>query len=167
MAGDEVEKFVPYRKAGGHRTQAQREAEGLEVLRLKRMGMVDSQIAQTLNMSIPTVHVRKREALALFGESTAAEYREVIKQQYEVLIQASMPGVQAEDPQAIGNMTRILANMSRLLGVDAPQTVDLNVTVETEQEKQMREMFARMEAQTAAAEEALIVDGEVVEDGGP
>jgi hypothetical protein len=159
---DEVEKFTPYRKAGGHRTKGQKQAEMLEVLRMKRLGYLDSQVAEALNMSIPTVHVRRREALELFGESTVEEYRKEIGQQYDILLQATIEGVQAKDEKMIAAATRILQAKARLVGADQPAQVEMTVTVETEQEKRLAEVFAKMEADQAAAEEE-IVDAEVVE----
>lgn len=162
--GHEYLPAIPgaYRKAGGHRTKKQVEAEALAALDMKRQGYIDSQIAERLGMSLATVARRVEQALALFGEPTAAQYRALVAQQYDSLYQQLVPDIAAGDHDAIGKATAILDRKAKLLGLEAPQQIELAVQVETIQDATLRNLLRQAEEE-AAQREARIVDGEVVE----
>jgi hypothetical protein len=155
-------EVVPYRMAGGHRTKRQRQAECLEVLRLKRLGWIDSQIGNQLGMSIPTVHRRLTQALDMFGQPEARHYRMVIAQQYDMLLQVAMQGVEQGDLESVRAAVSILDRKAKLLGVEAPTQVEVHATVETEQERGLRDLLDQAERE-AKARESAVVDGETVE----
>lgn len=152
------------RPGNGYRTEKERQAEELEVLRLKVLGYRDNVIAEQMRMSLPTVRKRLRAAVAQHGPQRVEEYREVCAQRYEALVAMALDeyknGAGLAAIAEVRNLTREYAD---LVGAKAPVQVDLAVTVETEQEKQLREMLAQAERDTAAREQ-VIVEGEVVTD---
>lgn len=152
-----------YRKAGRHRTKKQREAEALAVLDMKRMGYIDTQIATRLSLSLATVARRVDQALDLFGQPTAAKYRELVAQQYDSLYQQLVPDITLGDHDAIAKAIMILDRKAKLLGLEAPQQIELAVQVETIQDATLRDLLDRAKAE-AAERESQIVDGEVFED---
>lgn len=159
-----VELADVQRSRNGYRAPGEREAEELEVLRLKVLGYRDSVIAETLKMSLPTVKKRLQAAVKQHGQTRVEEYREVCAQRYEALVAMALDeyknGAGLAAIAEVRNLTREFAD---LVGAKAPVQVDLAVTVETEQEKQLREMLAQAERDTAAREQ-VIVEGEVVTD---
>ena len=163
MTTQEVEVFQPYPK-GYHRSKNEQEAEAIEALRLKILGWRDVQIAEKLNLTRQTVSLRLRHAIKTHGKATVAEYREIAAQRYESLIAAALEhGRNQDNPlEAIRIAGDLTAKFAKLVGAEAPAQVEAHVTVETEQEKQLRDLLAQAE-RDEKVRESQIVDAEVVE----
>ena len=160
MTSQELEKS---KSKGRHYNASEVEAQANEALRLKILGTRDIDIAAALGLSRPTVAKRIRHAIDTTGPLYVAEYREIAKQRYEVAIQALAPGVAERDPEALRLWLDATAKYARLVGAEAPPQVEMHVTVETEQERGLREMLAQAE-RDEKARETVIVEGEVVTD---
>lgn len=152
----------PGGKNGTHYTQQQIQAQAVEALRLKILGTRDHDIAETLGLSRATVAKRIAYAISELGQQTVAEYREIAKQRYEVAIQALTPGVAAQDPESIRLWLDATAKYAKLVGAEAPVQAQVEVTMVTEQEKQLRDLLAQAE-RDEKVRESVIVDAEVVE----
>lgn len=164
MTTQEVERWNPNPDGSQGRRYSATEidAQADEALRLKILGTRDADIAATLGLSRPTVVKRIRHAIASHGETRVAEYREIAKQRYEAGIAALTPGLQAGDYEAIRLWFDGTAKYAKLVGAEAPVQVEAHVTVETEQEKQLRDLLAQAE-RDEKVRESEIVDAELVE----
>lgn len=162
MIGDQVEPFKPYRRAGGHRTKNQKRAEGFEALRLKRLGYLDKQIADQLGMKIDSMRARLSEVLKEYGESSVVEYRQIVEQQLDMLLQAVMPRVQERDMDAVAEARAILNQKSKLLGLEAPVRTDVTVVQMTAQERELADLIAQAERDAKLGVDESIIEGEVV-----
>jgi DNA-binding Lrp family transcriptional regulator len=162
MTSQELEK--PRGKSkNGHYSPGAIDAQALRAMELKVKGWSDQAIAEDLGVSRVTAANRIRHAVATLGPATVTEYREIAKQRYEALIKAALD---AADPDNALEVVRVVGDLNakyaRLVGAEAPPQVDVHVTVETEQEKSLREMLAQAE-RDEKARETVIVEGEVVE----
>lgn len=101
-------------------------------------------------------------AIQTHGQATVAEYREIAKQRYEAGLAALIPLMADGNLDAIGKWMDGTAKYARLVGAEAPVQVEAHVTVETEQEKQLRDLLAQAE-RDEKVRESQIVDAEVVE----
>jgi predicted DNA-binding protein (UPF0251 family) len=161
MATQELEKVRPSLR-GRHFSPAEIDAQAIEALRLKLIGTRDVDIAEALGVSRPTVTKRLQYAIKTHGQQTVNEHREIAKQRYEVLLQAVMPGVRNGEYEAIRIAGELTAKYAKLVGAEAPVQAEVHVTVETEQEKQLRDLLAQAE-RDEKVRESEIVDAEVVE----
>lgn len=159
MTSQELERSKHY---AHHYSASEVDAQAMEALRLKVLGQRDVDIAAALGISRPTVAKRIRHAVETHGQATVAEYREVAKQRYEVAMQALAPGVKDQDYEAVRLWVETTAKYAKLVGAEAPVQVEAHVTVETEQEKQLRDLLAQAE-RDEKVRESEIVDAEVVE----
>jgi hypothetical protein len=125
------------------------------------LGWSDSEIAEKLNLARQTVQKRVAYGVQQHGQATVAEFREIAKQRYEKGLEALSTRVEEGDAEAIRLWFDGTAKYARLVGAEAPPQVDVHVTVETEQEKSLREMLAQAE-RDEKARESVIVEGEVV-----
>ena len=134
----------------------------MEALRLKVLGTRDVDIAAKLGLSRPTVAKRIRHAVQTHGPHNVTTYREIATQRFEAGLAALTPGLQAGDYEAIRLWFDGTAKYAKLVGAEAPVQVEAHVTVETEQEKQLRDLLAQAE-RDEKVRESQIVDAEVVE----
>lgn len=142
------------------------EAQAVEALRLKVLGWSDIDIGKNLGINRMTVGKRIKYAVETHGQATVAEYREVGKQRYEALIREALTDVTPETKaEAIRIAGDLNAKLMRLVGAEAPVQAEVHVTVETEQEKQLRDLLAQAE-RDEKVRESEIVDAEVVESDG-
>jgi len=146
---------------GRHYSPSEIDAQANEALRLKILGRRDIDIAEHLGISRPTVRSRIRHAIATTGEQSVAEYREIAKQRFEVAVQALAPGVANGDPESIRLWLDATAKYAKLVGAEAPVQAQVEVTMVTEQEKQLRDLLAQAERDEKVRESTLI-EGEVV-----
>lgn len=161
MTSTEIER--PRRHRNGHRTEKERAAEELEVLRLKVLGLSDVEIGERMVMSLPTVKKRLETAVERHGGTSVAAYREVIAQRYELLIhQALRIADEGGGLPALTVAADITNKYEKLLGVTAPQQVQMEVTQVTEQEKELRDMLAQA-GRDEKARETVIIEGEAVD----
>jgi predicted DNA-binding protein (UPF0251 family) len=164
MATQELEVSKPDLR-GRHFTATEVDAQAIEALRLKILGTRDVDIAVKLGISRPTVNKRLQQAIATHGQATVAEHREIAKQRLEVALLALGPGVERGDYEAVGKWVAATAAYAKLVGAEAPVQAEVHVTVETEQEKQLRDLLAQAE-RDEKVRESEIVDAEVVESDG-
>ena len=115
-----------------------------------------------MDLTRQTVSKRISHAVQTLGPRTVEEHREICKQRYEVAIQALAPGVEERDPESVRLWLDATAKYAKLVGAEAPVQVEAHVTVETEQEKQLRDLLAQAE-RDEKVRESEIVDAEVVE----
>ena len=161
MATQELEKAAT--RPRGHRySPTEVDAQASEALRLKVLGTRDADIAAKLGISKPTVAKRIRQAVEQHGPTNVEAYREIAKQRFEAGIAALTPGLQAGDYEAIRLWFDGTAKYAKLVGAEAPVQAEVHVTVETEQEKQLRDLLAQAE-RDEKVRESEIVDAEVVE----
>lgn len=161
MTMQELEKPTGKRN-NGHYSPTEVDAQANEALRLKILGTRDVDIAAALGISKPTVAKRIRQAVEQHGPVNVEAYREIAKQRYEAGIAALTPGLMAGDYEAIRLWLDATAKYAKLVGAEAPVQVEAHVTVETEQEKQLRDLLAQAE-RDEKVRESEIVDAEVVE----
>lgn len=162
MTSQELEKVRTNGPKGRHYTAAEVDAQAMEALRLKVLGTRDADIAAQLGLSRPTVAKRIRHAVETHGPTNVTAYREIAKQRYEAGIAALTDGVRAGDYEAIRLWFDGTAKYAKLVGAEAPVQAEVYVTVETEQEKQLRDLLAQAE-RDEKVRESQIVDAEVVE----
>lgn len=163
MAAQELEKRGSNPR--GHRfSQTEIDAQANKALELKLLGWRDQDIAEHLNLARLTVTRRMQHAIATHGQATVAEHREIAKQRYESLIRAALDaGATMDNPlEAIRIAGDLTAKYAKLVGAEAPVQAEVHVTVETEQEKQLRDLLAQAE-RDEKVRESEIVDAEVVE----
>jgi AraC-like DNA-binding protein len=144
---------------GRKRSPKEEKAEQSRVLEMKVLGYRDADIAAELNMSVGTVHRRLTKALDETRPLRADEYREQMKQQYEVAERVSIIGMQEGDQAATANYLRALAGKAKLLGVDAPVQSEVHLVVETQQEKELAALLAQAQ-EAAAVREAELAEEE-------
>jgi predicted DNA-binding protein (UPF0251 family) len=164
MATQELEKPTGKRN-NGHYTATEIDAQAIEALRLKILGTRDVDIAAALGVARATVTKRLQHAIATHGQATVAEHREIAKQRLEVALLALGPGVERGDYEAVGKWVAATAAYAKLVGAEAPVQAEVHVTVETEQEKQLKDLLAQAE-RDEKVRESEIVDAEVVESHG-
>jgi predicted DNA-binding protein (UPF0251 family) len=152
----------PVRRNGQHYSPQEIDAQAIEALRLKILGKRDVDIAAALGVARATVTKRLAQAIETHGQATVAEHREIAKQRLEVALQALAPGVEAQDYEAVRIWAEVTAKYAKLVGAEAPVQAEVHVTVETEQEKQLRDLLAQAE-RDEKVRESEIVDAEVVE----
>jgi DNA-binding Lrp family transcriptional regulator len=161
MTSQELER-VKTRQRGHRYSNAEVDAQALRAMELKVRGWSDVEIGTELGLSRPTVAKRVQHAVATLGPATVTEYREIAKQRYEALIKAALDAADSDNALEVVRVVGDLnAKYARLVGAEAPPQVDVHVTVETEQEKSLREMLAQAE-RDEKARESVIVEGEVV-----
>lgn len=163
MTTQELEKPTG-KQNNGHYSAGEKEAQGLEALRLKVLGFSDIAIAEKMGLSRNTVAARLKAALATHGPSTVAEYREIAKQRYELGIRVVAARLEAnpDDLEALKIYLDATSRYVRLVGAEAPVAVDVEVHHVTTQEKELREMLAQAE-RDEKARESVIVEGQVVD----
>ena len=163
MTTQEVERsWIP--NPGGNQgrrySPSEIETQAVEALRLKVLGWSDIDIGKKLGFTRATVAKRIKYAIETHGPATVAEYREIGKQRYEALIRETLERATPENYlEAIGRAADLNA---KLVGAEAPVQAEVHVTVETEQEKQLRDLLAQAE-RDEKVRESEIVDAEVVE----
>lgn len=169
MTSQELERSWtpnPNGEQGRRYSPSEIEAQSLEALRLKILGWSDVDIGKAITphgLTRQTVAKRIKHAIATHGAPTVAEYREVGKQRYEALIRETLERATPENYlDAIGRAADLNAKLMRLVGAEAPVQAEVHVTVETEQEKQLRDLLAQAE-RDEKVRESEIVDAEVVE----
>lgn len=169
MTSQELERSWipnPNGEQGKRYSPSEIEAQALEALRLKILGWSDVDIGKAIapgGLTRQTVAKRIKHAIATHGAPTVAEYREVGKQRYEALIREALTDVTPETKaEAIRIAGDLNAKLMRLVGAEAPVQAEVHVTVETEQEKQLRDLLAQAE-RDEKVRESQIVDAEVVE----
>lgn len=165
MTTQEVERhWIPNPNGNQGRRYSDKdiEAQALEVLRLKVLATPDREIGERLGLSRATVAKRLTYAIQTHGQATVAEYREIAKQRYEAGLAALIPLMAEGNLDAIGKWMDGTAKYARLVGAEAPVQAEVHVTVETEQEKQLRDLLAQAE-RDEKVRESEIVDAEVVE----
>lgn len=111
-----------------------RKAELGHLLKMKRDGYSNEQIARTLRINPLRVNILLTEALeALQGESKALarEIREIELQRLDVATRALMPRVENGDLGAINSLLKVQIRRANYLGLDSqvssPGTVTVNI----------------------------------------
>jgi DNA-binding Lrp family transcriptional regulator len=162
MTSQELEKARPDGPKGRHYTASEVDAQAMEALRLKVLGTRDVDIAAALGLSRPTVAKRIRHAVETHGPTNVTAYREIAKQRYEAGLTKLVPLMAEGNLDAIRLWFDGTAKYAKLVGAEAPVQAEVHVTVETEQEKQLRDLLAQAE-RDEKVRESEIVDAEVVE----
>jgi DNA-binding Lrp family transcriptional regulator len=161
MTSRAVEKAQGKRN-NGHYTASEIEAQALRALELKVRGWSDIAIGEQLGLSRLTVSKRIKHAVATHGAPTVAEYRELGKQRYEALIRTALEKGKDNPLEAVRVAGDLNAKLMKLVGAEAPVRAEVEVTMVTEQEKQLRDLLAQAERDEKVRESTLI-EGEVVD----
>lgn len=110
-----------------NRTEAQKQAEALEALRLHNQGLTTRQIAEKMSqdgMSISqaTVVRRMEYALALYVIPGLDDAKKEALARYDTLLEALSVGIRKGDVAAIKAAAGIQAQRDKILGLDKPAT---------------------------------------------
>lgn len=161
-------ELEPFRPSGRQRRKEQQESEGLEILNAKIRGERNVDIARRMDLSVRGVQRRLDAFVTKHGPPAIETYREVQNQQLETLMRAGMARLEQGlimntlDHEAANLILRVMERQAKLLGLNAPERVDAQVTVQSEQERQLRELLDEAERREKMREHDLI-EGEVVE----
>lgn len=166
MTSQELERHWipnPNGEQGRRYSATEIDAQALRAMDLKVKGWSDHAIGKELGLSRVTAAKRVRHAVATLGPATVTEYREIAKQRYEALIKAALDAADSDNALEVVKVVGDLnAKYAKLVGAEAPVQAEVHVTVETEQEKQLRDLLAQAE-RDEKVRESEIVDAEVVE----
>lgn len=135
------------------KTEIERMMEEDAVLDLKVQGKTTRQIATELGVSVGTVVTRMKAALARSVDMKAGELRTVMDEQLDGMLDKLQPFIDAGDTKAINAALGILDRKAKLHGLDAPAQVD--VTVETEGDREIRGLLEQMRTASTAAKTHL------------
>lgn len=97
-------------------------------LELRKFGLTFQQIAAELGVSQATAHGWIKSALADIPNESAMDLRAMQMERCQAWLVAIWPKCQAGDERSIETGLRIMDKMDRLMGTEAPQQQNVNIT---------------------------------------
>jgi hypothetical protein len=122
------------RMGRGHATNDQRRLAGMETARkaldLRRGGATYRQIAGAMGLSHGGAEKAVKRGLKMIVAEPAEEVLKLELDRLDGMFMGLWPGIQRGDPASVSAGVRVVARRAKLLGLDAPSKVNINLIVE-------------------------------------